>query len=287
MKKVVIVAAAVVVFIAAAALFLMQRAGSHPVPAPAAPAAMPAPAREEPPPAEAPAPEPAPASASLPAPAAPTPAPAEAAPVARPPVEGVRRLRGDQVLATVNGVAVLGKDLVAIPPERAAEEITMSPRMYEFLLKRALERELIVQVARAERVELTDAQKQQLAGLRASLEKQDPSVISPAQVDPARVEFDVREVEGLLLRSSLLQKQGHPLPYVTEAEVEKYYQDHRAEYGDLPEDPTERDKAWQEIDLEIRRQLTPELQAEYQAQVEKYLEQLLGAAEIKYPPAAP
>lgn len=210
---------------------------------------------------------------------------ASAAAVEEPEPENVRRIVADQVVATVNGVGIFGKDLVPFSVGEGPTRKALSPELFDYLLQRAINRELVVQAARAEGVELADAQQQQLEQLRARLEKKDPAVVVPARVDPAKVDFEVRDAAGLLLQAALLQKAGYAPPYVTEGQVRAYYEEHRDRFGELPEEAAERQAAWGKIDFEIRKELAPAAQAEYREQVRQYLERIREAAKIDvYPP---
>src|SRR5262249_35621053 len=81
----------------------------------------------------------------------------------------VVRVHADQVLATVNGVAISLKDLAPLDTAQGATDQLMSPEMYEFLLNRAIDREVTIQTARAQGLELSAEQRQQLDQMRASL----------------------------------------------------------------------------------------------------------------------
>lgn len=190
------------------------------------------------------------------------------------------RVRPDQVLATVNGVAITLRNLAPVDLAEASSEQVMSTEIYEFLLGRAIERELTFQAARERGVELTEEQQQQLAQRREQLERQDPQLIRQMTMNPAAIEFDLRDTAGLMLQANLAAQAGLPSPYVTPAQVEQYYQNHKAEYGELPSESAERQTAWQKIDRDIRQKLTPRLQAEYQQALDKLLDQLKASAQV-------
>lgn len=192
----------------------------------------------------------------------------------------VVRVKPDQTLATVNGVAIMLKDLVPLPAEKAGADQLMSAEMYGFLLNRAVEREVTFQAAQAQGVELTAAQRQRLAGLRARSEAREPGVFDTVQQNPANVEFEQRDATGLLLQAALAEKAGVPSPNVTAAQVQAYYQQHQADYAAPPTDPAQRKTAWEKIDQDVRAKLAPQLQAEYQERFQKFVEQLKAAAQI-------
>ena len=196
----------------------------------------------------------------------------------------VFRLRPDQALATVNGVRITLKDLVPVRPGDAATEQKMSEETYQFLLQRAVERELTVQAARAQGIDLTDAQQQQLTKTRAARERSEPGVIAQITKDAAQLDFEQRDSQAFMLQTALMVQAG-ATPYVTEEMVQQYYQDHAAEFGELPADPSARAAAWREIDYNIRQQQTPLVQAEYQRRLTEYLDQLKAKAQIDVAPA--
>ena len=69
----------------------------------------------------------------------------------------------------------------------------------------------------------------------------------------------------------MAEQAGVPSPYVTEEMVRAYYSEHAGEYaGRTPED----------VDLEIRAQLSPKVQAAHEEALRAYIEQLKGAAQI-------
>lgn len=193
------------------------------------------------------------------------------------------RVKPAQTLAKVNGVAITLRDLVALPKEKEDAEQIMSAEMYRFLLNRAVEREVTFQAAKTKGVELTAAQRQQLADLRARSGQRELGVFDTVQQNPANVEFEQRDSAALLLQAALAEKAGVPSPHVTAAQVRVYYQQHEAAYGALPANLAERQTAWEKIDQAIRQKLAPQVQAEHQERFQKFVEQLKGAAQIDMP----
>lgn len=280
MKKGTCFAAAAVLLLAAGVAFFFIR---PPGPAPVAPALA---AIEEPAP---------PPAQREPGPAVPAPPPEAASrpdvPVAEVSADAqapeALTIRAGDILAVVNGVAVLGSDLVPVPADRPGEPVTLSPAMYDFLLRRAIRREVVAQAAKSKNVELGTEALRGLAEARARLEKTDPNVIVPAGVDRSKVEFELRDIRSLLLQAALLEAEGIRAPHVTAEDVDRYYQSHRAEYGELPEDPDKRAAARQAMDYEIRQRLAPALQSQYQQQAEACLGRLTAGARVEIKAAAP
>jgi len=188
----------------------------------------------------------------------------------------VVRLRAGQVLARVNGTAIEFKDLV---PEGPDGERAMDPEMFRFLLDRAIDRELVLQAADAQDVSLPEEQEAQLAEMRASLAKDEPDVVRQLTRTLEQIDFELRDVAGLMVQAELLAKSGAS-SNVTPAMVQDYYEAHGSEFPPLPGDPGERQAAWQKIQVSIRQRLAPDVQAGYQEAVRRYLEQLRSSAEI-------
>lgn len=190
------------------------------------------------------------------------------------------RIKAGKVLATVNGVPIELKDLLPLPSGKETADQTLSAERYAFLLDRAVDRELTVQQARALGVELTEAQRQRLAGLRARRETPPANVFDPLQANPANAEFEALDAAALLLQVSLAERAGVPSRDVTTAQVEQYYQQHQAKYGALPPDAAGRQAAWEKIDQDIRVNLARQVVALHDESFQKYFDQLRASAQI-------
>jgi hypothetical protein len=196
-----------------------------------------------------------------------------------PPAEVVRVVPG-KVLAAVNGVEITLKDLMPLPAEKAGMEQTLSAERYGFLLDRAIEREVALQGARRQGIELSTQQRQQLEQLRARSDRTEPGVFDTVQQNPANTDFAVRDATGLLLQAALAEKAGVPSPHVTPAQVQAYYQRHQADYDALPADPVQRAAAWEQIDRDIRLKLAVQVQAEHQTRLQQFRDRLMADAQI-------
>ena len=229
---------------------------------------------------------PAPSTEEPPNPKAPADPPAAARPVtnvvaenAGQPNETVK-VNADQVLGTVNGVALTLKDLVPLAGDKAGTDQVMSAEHFEFLLKRAVDRELTYQVARSQGVELTDALKERLAEHKARSTSTEEGTFDTLQHGVENTEFQQRDLAAMALQYALAEKAGVPSPHVTTEAVAAYYQKHNAEYRALPTEPSEYDAAWAVIDQDIRAKLAPEMQTRHEAALNKYLETLRATAQI-------
>jgi hypothetical protein len=194
-------------------------------------------------------------AAEVPVPVAPvTPAPAP------PPTagEGVKVVRG-ATLATVNGVAISGADVVAFR-EKTAEALTLTPEMHEFLVRRAIERELTMQAARARKLELSATQREQLAQVRANAEQR-------GETDPAQLAFEEKEASAQMLLESMMTADGAPSAMVDDATIDAYLREHAAELGPTPREPD----AAQQRRIELRQKLYAEQAAAHEAKLREYL----------------
>jgi hypothetical protein len=198
------------------------------------------------------------------------------------------RVRADNILASVNGVAVQGRDLLVFGAAGDPQQ-ELAPNVYDVLLARAIDRELIVQAAKTRGVKIQPAQEGQLEQVRKTVlarEGGDPNAkyMNVQGTLEEQLAFELRDAEAMLLRNTLLEQRGHALPYVSEEQVRAHYEAHVDQYGALPEDPAARQEAWQKLDYQIRTELTPQLQADYQAQVDAFSQELKDAAVIRTTP---
>jgi hypothetical protein len=195
--------------------------------------------------------------------------------------EAVVRIKPRQVLATVNGASITLKDLLPLSKEKAGSEQMLSAEMYDFLFQRAIDREVTFQAARAQGADLTDAQKQRLAEIRAQSERSDPAAFDTLHQNSNNTDFEQRDLAGVALQSVLAEKAGVPAPYVTSEQVEAYLKEHKSEYPQVSADPAQRSaESWLAADTDIRSKLTPRLQAEHDRQMAEFMAQLKAKAGV-------
>lgn len=193
---------------------------------------------------------------------------------------GVARLGPATVLATVNGVGITLADLMPVDRRQLAER-PLAVDMVEFLLDRAIARELTFQSARERGVTLAPEQVEQLEKIRVRALERDPASFSDAHDDfEAKAEFEVRDFAGLMLQDRLLADSGGPPKYVTPELVRRYFEEHAAEFAELPAEPVEREQAWQNIEAEIRVRLAAEVEAGHQRALDRMLGDLKSQARI-------
>ena len=195
----------------------------------------------------------------------------------------VVRVRRGQVLAEVNGRQLSLRDLFPLPASSTNTDQIFSRDTYEYLLKRAVDRELILQTAKAEQVELTDDQKRYLASVRAMRERREPGQVTRLTLNDAQVDFEMADAQAFLLQDNLLARTGSS-PNVTPGQVAAYYQANIVQFGQLPLDSQARTQAWRTIDFNIRQQLAPAVRSSYQTQLLAYMDQLRAEANITVDP---
>lgn len=180
--------------------------------------------------------------------------------------QGPITLHAGDVVAQVNGVPVRASDLAPIgDPSRA---LTMSRERYDFLRDRAIERELVLQAARAEGVTLTDDQKQEMVTAVEDVEGQ-IGVRNAAS-------FERRELRSRLLLNELAVRAGVESPFATQAEVDAYLQQHAAELGAPPEDA----EARAAMEARIREKLALDKQQAHGDALRELIDELKQKANI-------
>jgi hypothetical protein len=182
------------------------------------------------------------------------------------------KVGASQQVATVNGTAITGRQLLAWRARDPAEQ-EMTGEMFASLRSRAIERALTLAEARGKGVELGPAQLDELTQVRKNAEAR-------GETDPAQLDFEEADARAHLLATALLEKAGVPAPFATEADVKRYYEAHAGELDELPGDPAAREAAWRKLAIEIRQTLAAELQDRYQQQVRAYLDQLRAGARV-------
>ncbi len=187
--------------------------------------------------------------------------------------------RGSQILATVNGAAIRGKDLTPVTQTQMTQGLSMSHEMYAFLLNQGIEREITFQLAKEANIELSQTGLDRLEHIRVS-RTHDDHVVDPLGDQAAIIEYEVRQAEARLLERGLMERNGIRNPHVSEEDVEDYYAAHSDEYAALPEDDGEFQAAWTVIAQEIRTTLSPAILLEYQRDRDHFFEESLDNAEV-------
>ena len=203
-------------------------------------------------------------------PVAPTPAPADPPPSA-PAIdrEGVTIGRGTTI-ATVNGVAITGADVLAFRAD-AGDSLQVSRGLYDYMTQRAIERELTLQAARARKLELNAADDAQLAQVRKNAEER-------GETNAAKIDFEEKEAKAQLLLEALAAAEGAPPAMPDDKAVDAYLAANAAEVGPVPSDP----KAAQQQRVTIRQKLYNELTAAHHQFIRALLARLEAEARITH-----
>ena len=191
--------------------------------------------------------------------------------------------QANEVLAMVNGHAITLRDLAPFNGTNATATQPIDTATYDYLLQRAINRQLITQAAQDRGVGLSDGQTAQLDKIQALREQGEPGLVAKISVNPEQIAFDLQDQRVFMLQTSLMAAQGMS-PDVTESQVQQYYQAHTADYGALPTDPQAQQQAWSEIDKQIRFTLAQGARAQYQQQLDQYMGQLRSSANIVLTP---
>jgi len=192
---------------------------------------------------------------------------------------GVFRLRPDEVLAMVNGHAIKLADVVPVVTNGSQGDMEISVQDMKFLLKRAVDRELIFQTAKEQGLSLNEAQIEQLEKFKSVRDLPEPGGIAKLNSTGAQRELELEDAQAFMLQTSLMAAQGAS-PNVTETQVEAYYMDHQYEYGDLPVDEAARSQAWAKIAYAIRQRLAGATRASYNDKLVAYMNEMEASANI-------
>ena len=192
-------------------------------------------------------------------------------------------LRRDQVLATVNGCPVTVADLLPVGTNDSPADLEVSALELNFLLKRAVDRELIFQTAKERGLSLDDGESRQLANLTSMRHQPEPGGLANLNGSAAQRSLELQDAQAFLLQTDLMAAQGVS-PNVTEDQVTAYYQAHQSEYGELPADPGARSQAWAKIDFSIREQLAPSIRSGYNDKLAAYMAQMEASANVVMTP---
>ncbi|MGB7770080.1 MAG: hypothetical protein WBN22_14690, partial [Verrucomicrobiia bacterium] len=108
-------------------------------------------------------------------------------------------VRPDQVLAKVNGMPITLWDLIPLSSTNNAEQ-QLDPVTYNYFLQRAINRELIMQAAKARGITLSDSQQQQLDKFQSAREEPEPGLVGKFTVNSAEIEFELRDAQAFMLQ---------------------------------------------------------------------------------------
>lgn len=199
------------------------------------------------------------------------------------PAERVIRINAAGILGSVNGRELKLADLLPLNPAQKTQVQELSAATYNFLLDRAVNRELIFQTAKAQGIALDDSQREQLAEFRRQRNQREPGLVQNLNAAGNQVDFEARDAEAFMLQTALLAKAGAS-PDVTAEEAMEYYRQHSTEYAGLPADEPARSQAWAEIEFQIRTSLAPAKRTKFQSQLSAYMDQMKSVANVALSP---
>ncbi len=185
------------------------------------------------------------------------------------------------VLASVNGHALTAQEI--LPPGYSNQPVSLEACKY--FVQRAIDRELILQAAKAQGLALDDSQHQQMLDFETTREQHGPDLVRSLNDSAAEIVFEMRDAEAFMLQTSLLQRAGAS-PNVTSQQVLNYYQQHASEFGELPADGFARQEAWDKIDYYIRQTLASKERSDFQTKLTDYMNRLKSDSNIELTPLA-
>jgi hypothetical protein len=183
------------------------------------------------------------------------------------------------VLASVNGRSLTACEV--LPPGTSSRPVSM--QVCQYYLQRAINRELIFQTAKAQGIGLNDSQKQQILDFKTMRAQPGPGTIRDLNGGSAEIAFESQDAAAFMLQTSLMDRAGAS-PNVTAEQVAAYYQQHSADFGELPADTQARAAAWKTIDYQIREILAPGIRSDFQNRLADYMNQLKAKADIQLTP---
>jgi hypothetical protein len=185
------------------------------------------------------------------------------------------RVAPGRTLATINGHSIMLKDLV--PDGDRGNEREMAAGLYQFLLDRAIERQLVFETARQKHLELTPEQSRRLEALftEDSCKAANSSVFDWLGRSEANAQFEARDLAGTMLAANLAAAAGAPSPYVTREDVVGHVQANPADFPGLSAEAIPA-----QVEIQIRQRLAPKHRAAYQQWFAQYMARLKAGATI-------
>ena len=204
---------------------------------------------------------------------------------ATPATGGTLRLKSDEVVASVNGHPVTAGQIMPMASTNGHDTVELSQETFDFYRQRAVDREVIFELAARQGIQLDNAQRQQLDNFKSMRHQPEPGGIAQLNRDKAGDDLELLDAKAFMLQTSLLAAQGAS-PDVTETQVENYYNQHAAEFGALPTDPAAREQAWSVIEVQIRHDLALTTRQAYGASVAAYMRQAEAQANVVMTPVS-
>ena len=154
-------------------------------------------------------------------------------------------LTPDQVLATVNGSVIRLADI--LPLATNSQQITLDKMTLNYYLKRAVDRDLILQKAQQQGIVLDESQHEQLGAYQAMRDQPEPGGIARFDDLPAANQLETQDSTAFMLQTTLMTAQSAS-PNVTEDQVTAYYNQHETEFGGMSLESLQQDpQSWQQV----------------------------------------
>jgi hypothetical protein len=191
------------------------------------------------------------------------------------------KINPDTILGLVNGHALTAAEV--LPPGSFKQPVSLD--VCQYFLQRAVDRELILQTAKAQGRALDASQRQQMTDFQTTREQHGPGLVRDLNGGAGEISFEMRDAEAFMLQTSLMEKLGAS-PNVTSQQVQAYYREHASQFGELPADESGRKEAWSKIDYQIRQLLASSVRSDFQQKLADYMKNLKTAANIELTPLA-
>lgn len=189
------------------------------------------------------------------------------------------RLHPDEVLASVNNHQIRLQDLFPLDKSGRQREYRLQAENVRYLLRRAIDRELVFQLAEKRGLQLNVSQDQQLSAFTAARHQMEPGGIARLNGSEAETEFELRDAKAFMLQTALMASLGDS-PNVTEQQVSDYFQEHRSDFANQFDNAEPNQQQWQQIQFQIRQSLAPVVRSNYNQELAAFMSQAEADAQI-------
>lgn len=191
----------------------------------------------------------------------------------------ILRLHRNEVLASVNNHQIRLEDLFPLDKTDPRREYQLQAENVRYLLKRAIDRELVFQIAEKRGLQLNDSQNQQLSAFVSERHQMEPGGIARLNSSEAGTEFELRDEKAFMLQTALMASLGNS-PNVTEQQVSDYFQQHRSDFANEFDNPEPNQQQWLQIQFQIRQSLAAEVRSTYNQELAAFMSQAEADAQI-------
>lgn len=191
----------------------------------------------------------------------------------------ILRLRREQVLASVNNQMIRLEDLFPLGTNDTRREFELQDGNFQYLLKRAIDRELVFQLAEKQGLHLNDSQTQQISAYTAERHEPEPGGIARLNNSETGIQFELRDARAFMLQTALMASIGDS-PNVTETQVSDYFQQHRSDFPESADNSQPDQPEWRQIQAQIRLLLAPVVRATYNQELTDFMSRAEANAHI-------